>query len=84
MDELSRHAPRHPIGGRTVWVLAGFLGVAAFFLVTEHRAHLFGALPYLLLLACPLMHLFHRHGDHRHMPSLKEPGSTNAPAGGSP
>jgi hypothetical protein len=23
-------------------------------------------LPYLLLLACPLMHLFHGHGHHRH------------------
>lgn len=48
-----------------------FLGVAAFFLLSEHRAHLFGYLPYLLLLACPLMHLFHHgghggHGGHRH------------------
>lgn len=50
------------------WVLGGLLVVAAFFLFTEHRAHLFGALPYLLLLACPLMHLFmHRgHGAHQH------------------
>ena len=41
-------------------------GVAAYFLFAEHRAHLFGALPYLLLLACPLMHVFmHRgHGSH--------------------
>ena len=42
-----------------------FLGIIAFFLFTEHRAHLFGVLPYLLLLACPLMHLFHGgHGGH--------------------
>ena len=47
---------------RGKWVFAGFLGVAAFFLLTEHRAHLYGALPYLLILACPLMHLFHHHG----------------------
>jgi hypothetical protein len=45
-------------------ILIGFLGVAAFFLVTEHTAHLFGALPYLLLLLCPLMHLFMHHGHH--------------------
>ncbi len=32
--------------------LAVFLAIAAFFLFTEHRAHLYGALPYLLLLAC--------------------------------
>jgi apolipoprotein N-acyltransferase len=47
------------------WVLWGFLAVAAFFLWTEHRAHVMGILPYLLFLACPLMHLFHHHG-HRH------------------
>lgn len=37
--------------------------VAAFFLLSEHRAHFFGALPFLLLLACPLMHVF-MHGGH--------------------
>jgi len=48
------------------WILIVFLAMAAFFLLAEHRAHLFGALPFLLLLACPLMHLFmHRgHGAH--------------------
>lgn len=45
-------------------VLIGFLAVGGFFLITEHRAHVFGVLPYLLILACPLMHLFHRHGGH--------------------
>jgi hypothetical protein len=46
-------------------ILFSFLGIAGFFLITEHRAHLFGILPYLLILACPLMHLFHgRHGGH--------------------
>ncbi|MEO8332545.1 MAG: DUF2933 domain-containing protein [Gallionella sp.] len=49
---------------RGKWVLYGFLAVAGFFLYTEHRAHLFGILPYLLLLACPLMHFFHGHGKH--------------------
>lgn len=48
---------------RSRWVLIGFLAVAVFFLLTEHRAHLLGILPYLLVLACPLMHLFH-HGHH--------------------
>lgn len=45
------------------YALIGFLLIAGFFLVTEHRAHLYGALPFLLLLACPLLHLFHRHGE---------------------
>jgi drug/metabolite transporter (DMT)-like permease len=46
--------------------LCAFLAIAAFFLWEEHRAHILGALPYLLLLACPIIHLFmHRsHGTH--------------------
>lgn len=40
-----------------------FAAIALFFLLSEHRAHAFGILPYLFLLACPLMHLFmHREG----------------------
>lgn len=38
--------------------------VAGYFLLTEHLAHLAGALPYLFLLACPLMHVFMHHGHH--------------------
>ena len=43
-----------------------FAAVAAYFLLSEHRAHFLGALPYLLILACPLMHVFMHggHGDH--------------------
>ena len=40
------------------------LAVAAFLLWTEHRAHVMGVLPYVLLLLCPLMHLF-MHRKHR-------------------
>ena len=48
---------------RSSLVLVGFLIIAGFFLVTEHRAHLFGILPFLVLLACPLLHHF-MHGSH--------------------
>lgn len=47
------------------YVFFGFVAVAAYFLITEHRAHLYGVLPFLLIAACPLMHLFHHRG-HRH------------------
>jgi len=47
-------------------VLCGFLLITAFYLLTEHTAHLFGVLPYLLLLLCPLMHLFMHHGHGAH------------------
>ncbi len=43
-----------------------FAVIASYFLWTEHRAHIALAIPYLpflLLLACPLMHLF-MHGGH--------------------
>ena len=55
-------------GSRRSVVLLLFLAIIGFFMFTEHRAHLFGWLPYLLLLACPLMHLLmHRgHGTARH------------------
>ena len=48
--------------------VCAFLAIGAFFLWEEHRAHLLGVLPYLLLAACPIIHLFaHRsHGQHRH------------------
>lgn len=53
--------------------------VAGFYLVTEHQAHLYGLLPYLLLLACPLMHLLmHRGHGHGH-----GPGRDHAASGGS-
>jgi len=51
---------RSPIG----IVTCGFLIVAGFFLLTEHTAHVFGVLPWLLILACPLMHIFMHHGHH--------------------
>jgi hypothetical protein len=60
---LSSWSPRR----RSRWVLYGFLLVATFYLLLEHTAHTLGALPFLVLLACPLMHLFmHRGHGHGH------------------
>ncbi|MFZ5673216.1 MAG: DUF2933 domain-containing protein [Pseudomonadota bacterium] len=44
-------------------VLYALLAIAAFYLIAEHRAHLLGWLPWLLILACPLLHIF-MHGKH--------------------
>jgi hypothetical protein len=38
--------------------------IGAFYLLREHWGHVAGVWPYLLLLACPVMHLFHGHGGH--------------------
>lgn len=51
---------------RWKWVFGGFAILALLLLAFEHRMHLSGLrgwLPYLILLACPLMHLF-MHGGH--------------------
>ena len=68
MTESASEA-RSWIRSRGALVLLAFVAIGAFFVVTEHTAHALGALPYLLLLACPLLHLFHgghgrRHGGH--------------------
>jgi hypothetical protein len=42
------------------------VAVSAFYLLREHWNHIGGSAAYLLLLACPLMHLFgHGHGHGR-------------------
>jgi hypothetical protein len=40
------------------WVFAGFVLIAGYFLLTEHRAHVVQYLPFALLL------VFHGHGGH--------------------
>jgi hypothetical protein len=49
---------------RTATVVA--LAVIGFLIYTGHSAHLLGFLPYLLILSCPLMHIFMHGGHHGH------------------
>ena len=64
MDEHSTPPPlwRSPMG--VFMLIAGAVGI--YYLLTEHLAHITQAVPYLFLLACPLMHMFHGHGHHGH------------------
>ena len=41
----------------------GLIAAASYFLFVEHRQHVWQYLPFLILLACPFMHLF-MHGGH--------------------
>ena len=65
-NHSQRDSGRSESGRRAAsWVFYGFLAIGAFFLFAEHRAHLLGWLPFLLLALCPLMHFFHGgHGGH--------------------
>ena len=69
MDHNHQHQPDSSMEtiSRAKWIFFVFLVIAAYFLVTEHRAHLAGWMSsygiWLLVLACPLMHLF-MHGGH--------------------
>lgn len=64
MKDSDTHAMPSPIEGVGRWIFWGFLLIAAYFLLTEHRAHVVPYLPFVLLLACPLLHMFHGHGGH--------------------
>ena len=46
------------------WLLWIGLAAAVAWLFFRHGEHLWNLLPFLILLACPLMHLFHGHGGH--------------------
>ncbi|MGE3476062.1 MAG: DUF2933 domain-containing protein [Rhodospirillaceae bacterium] len=69
---MSSHQHQEDAGGLGGWLLsrtgiatAVAIAILAFLIYRGHSAHLLGALPYLLILACPLMHIF-MHGGHGH------------------
>lgn len=71
--------PRWKSRASLAWLVAAVAG--GFYLVTEHRAHLYGLLPYLALAACPLMHLFMHHGHHHGGHSQGHPPQDEAQGG---
>lgn len=54
------------IYSRTAMVTICVVLILGFLIYTGHSAHLLGVAPYLLILACPLMHIFMHsgHGGH--------------------
>lgn len=66
-------------------VFVGFFVIAGYILITEHGTHIVPYLPWLILLACPLMHVFmhHGHGSHNHQHgnknTLSNKGDDNQP-----
>jgi hypothetical protein len=72
----SHHGSESGNGGSWVFSRTGIatlvvVSVLAFLIYTGHSAHLMGALPYLLILLCPLTHIFLHggaggHGGRKH------------------
>jgi hypothetical protein len=61
-DEGSQHF----LGSKLGWAVTLILAALGAYLLWTHTGHVLTAVPYLILLACPLMHLFgHGHG-HSH------------------
>ena len=65
-----------------------FAIIGAFFLLSEHRAHVLPYLPWLLLAACPLLHMFMGHGhgghgkqNHDHGTDRRDPPAASTPPG---
>ena len=71
MENHDSHTLNHPVPTqpRTIaaWKGAAIMVavIVGFYVLREHWGHALGFAPYLLLLACPLMHMF-MHGGHGH------------------
>lgn len=78
----SQHETAAPAfwGSRFSFGLLVLGGIALFLLLSEHRAHFLGVLPLLVLLACPLMHMF-MHGGHGGHGQSPEPAPSKAETG---
>lgn len=74
--------------GGNLWLSArgvaalGLIAAASYFLLVEHRDHLIAFLPYVILLACPFMHLFMHRGHGRHGAQSQEKKKGKHDAGG--
>jgi hypothetical protein len=81
-DTTATHHTEPPPFWRSRYALGLLVlgGIATYLLLSEHRAHFIGALPLLLLLACPLMHVFMHNGHGGHGGHHGDDGSGDASA----
>ena len=72
MENHDSHSQNHPNAARSrtgiAWKGAAMMVavIVGFYVLREHWGHALGIAPYLLLLACPIMHIF-MHGGHGHL-----------------
>jgi len=64
------------------WAVLGLAALLGGYLVIWHGAHLAAVLPFVVLAACPLMHIFMhgRHGHHHGQDISKDVPPTNSPS----
>lgn len=77
------HSDAHQRSARPWMVACVMLAfILLFFMLREHWEHVAGKWPYMLLLACPLLHVFmhgkHGHAGQSHMPTTPSPASPHS------
>jgi hypothetical protein len=67
--------PDQPFWKNIHWSVWCLITVGLALLIIDHWVHVLGALPYLVLLACPLVHFFMhgKHGHKHHQDTKREP-----------
>ena len=81
-DAHGSGAPQRPQSDLGQWIvrilMIALIAVGAYYVIVEHGAHVLSAWPLLILLLCPLMHLFMHggHGGHSGH-SARNPGETD-------
>lgn len=54
------------------WAAIALIAAVSYFLFVEHREHVFEYLPLLILLLCPVMHIFMHRGHSHHQGGSKK------------
>ena len=74
LERVMSNKPRSFWSTPSGWAALGLIGAASYFLLMEHTQHFFQFLPFLILLLCPLMHVFMHgsHGKHEHVSQEKD------------
>lgn len=85
---MDMHNDNNPYAPRQSWLFSragivtiGAVAILGFLVYEGHGAHLLGYAPFLLILACPLMHIFmhHDHGGHEGHDHDSHESADNAP-----
>jgi len=64
---MENNTTRESLFSRQTWIIITVIGfVGLIFLLRNHTSHVFSVIPYLVLLLCPLLHIFMHKGHVGH------------------